>query len=94
METSTVLAFVIAIIFFVLYYFRGKEIAFRKQKEESMQQILQVQEAAFRNELGAAKAEQETFFKKEIEAIQTKLNDSYRTIPIMANQQFDEFKKN
>lgn len=72
METSTVVAFVIAVIFFVLYYFRGKEIAVVKQALQS----------------------QEANLKKEIEAIQFKLNDSYSTIPLLANQQFDEFKKN
>ena len=72
METSTVVAFVIAVIFFVLYYFRGKEIAVAKQALQS----------------------QEANLKKEIEAIQFKLNDSYSTIPLLANQQFDEFKKN
>jgi predicted Holliday junction resolvase-like endonuclease len=78
METSTTVAFVIAVIALVLYYFKSKELTARKLKEQSLQQAAQSQEA---------------FFKKELEAIQLKLNDSYREIPILANQQFDEFKR-
>ena len=78
METSTTVAFIIAVIALVLYYFKSKELTARKLKEQSLQQAAQSQEA---------------FFKKEIEAIQSKLNDSYRNIPILANQQFDEFKR-
>jgi predicted Holliday junction resolvase-like endonuclease len=78
METSTTVAFVIAVIALVLYYFKSKELTARKLKEQSLQQAAQSQEA---------------FFKKEIEAIQSKLNASYRDIPILANQQFDEFKR-
>jgi predicted Holliday junction resolvase-like endonuclease len=68
METSTTVAFVIAVICFVLYYFKNKELAVQKAKEES--------------------------FRKEIEAIKTKLTDSYQAIPQLANQQFEEFRKN
>jgi predicted Holliday junction resolvase-like endonuclease len=68
METSTTVAFVIAIICFVLYYFKNKELAVQKAKEES--------------------------FRKEIEAIKNKLTDSYQAIPQLANQQFEEFRKN
>ena len=78
METSTTVAFVIAVIALVLYYFKSKELTARKLKEQSLQQAAESQEA---------------FFKKEIEAIQSKLNASYRDIPILANQQFDEFKR-
>lgn len=81
METSTLLTFVISLIaltLFILFYFRGKELIAKKLKEESLLQIIQLKESSF---------------KKEIESIQSKLNDSYRTIPILANQQFDEFKK-
>ena len=83
METSTILAFIIAIIFFVLYYFRGQEITVRKNRE-----------ALFKKESETLQLERELLFRKEIEAIQSKLNDTYKTIPILANQQFDEFKKN
>ncbi|WP_233635716.1 Holliday junction resolvase-like protein [Hymenobacter setariae] len=68
MEASTAVAFVITIICLVLYYFKNKELAVQKAKEES--------------------------FRKEIEAIQTKLNDAYQTIPKLANQQFEEFRRN
>lgn len=78
METSTTVAFVIAVIALVLYYFKSKELTARKLKEQSLQQAAESQEA---------------FFKKEIEAIQSKLNASYRDIPLLANQQFDEFKR-
>ena len=78
METSTTVAFVIAVIALVLYYFKSKELTAGKLKEQSLQQAAQSQEA---------------FFKKEIEAIQSKLSASYRDIPILANQQFDEFKR-
>ena len=78
METSTTVAFVIAVIALVLYYFKSKELTARKLKEQALQQAAQSQEA---------------FFKKELEAIQSKLNASYRDIPILANQQFDEFKR-
>ena len=83
METSTILAFIIAIIFFVLYYFRGQEIIVRKNRE-----------AVFKKESETLQLERELLFRKEIEAIQSKLNDTYKTIPVLANQQFDEFKKN
>ena len=83
METSTVLAFIIAIIFFVLYYFRGQEIKVRKNRED-----------LFKKEAEALQLERESFFRKEIEVIQSKLNDTYKNIPILANQQFDEFKRN
>ena len=36
----------------------------------------------------------EEALREELNAVQSKLNDSYRTIPVMASQQFDEFKKN
>lgn len=78
METSTTVAFVIAVIALVLYYFKSKELTNGKLKEQTLQQAIQSQEA---------------FFKKEIEAIQSKLNASYRDIPVLANQQFDEFKR-
>ena len=93
METSTILAFIIALIFFVLYYFRGQEITIRKNKEEALQQAIQTQEILLKKESETLQFEREAFFRREIEAIQSKLNDTYRTIPILANQQFDEFKK-
>jgi len=79
METSTTVAFIIAVIALVLYYFKSKELTAKNLKEQSLQQAMQAQEA---------------FFKKEIEAIQSKLNATYRDIPVLANKQFDEFKKN
>ena len=93
METSTILAFIISLIFFVLYYFRGQEITIRKNKEEALQQAIQTQEILLKKESETLQFEREAFFRREIEAIQSKLNDTYRTIPILANQQFDEFKK-
>ena len=93
METSTILAFIIALIFFVLYYFRGQEITVRKNREEALQQAIQTQEILLKKESETLQFEREAFFRREIEAIQSKLNDTYRTIPILANQQFDEFKK-
>jgi len=36
----------------------------------------------------------EEALREELNAVQSELNDSYRTIPVMASQQFDEFKKN
>ncbi|SHJ81916.1 Predicted secreted endonuclease [Hymenobacter daecheongensis DSM 21074] len=83
METSTILAFIIAIIFFILYYFRGQEIKVIKNRE-----VLLMKESE------TLQFERETFFRKEIEDIQSKLNDTYKNIPILANQQFDEFKNN
>ena len=83
METSTILAFIIAIIFFILYYFRGQEITVGKNRE-----VLLMKESE------ALQFEREAFFRKELEVIQSKLNDTYKNIPILANQQFDEFKKN
>lgn len=44
-------------------------------------------------ELSDIKLKEEAL-REELNAVQSKLNDSYRTIPVMANQQFDEFKKN
>ena len=69
METSTILAFIIAIIFFVLYYFRGQEIIVRKNRE-----------AVFKKESETLQLERELLFRKEIEAIQSKLNDTYKRV--------------
>ena len=43
-------------------------------------------------ELADIKLKEEAL-RKELNAVQNKLNDSYSTIPLLANQQFDEFKK-
>ena len=93
METSTILAFVIAAIFFVLYYFRGQEITVRKNREEALQQAMKSQETLLKKEAEAVQYEREAVFRREIESVQSRLNESYKTIPILANQQFDEFKK-
>ena len=78
METSITVAFAIAVIALILYYFKSKELTTRRFREQSLRQEMQSQEA---------------FFKKEVDAVQSKLNASYRDIPILANQQFDEFKR-
>lgn len=81
-ETSTLLVFAtssIALALFIICYFRGKELTNRKLKEEALLQVIQ---------------SKESYFKKELETIQLELNNSYRTIPVLANQQFEEFKKN
>ena len=81
MESSVLLQFTIALIIAflsALHYFRGKEIAVGKLREEALLQLIESKESSF---------------KQEINSIQTKLNDSYLAIPILANQQFDEFKK-
>jgi len=68
MEASTAVAFVIAVICLVLYYFKNKELTTQRAREDSL--------------------------RKEVEAIQAKLNDSYQAIPQLANQQFEEFRRN
>jgi predicted Holliday junction resolvase-like endonuclease len=59
------------------------------QKEDSFSKEVRVIEEAL---LKAFRLKEEVI-KKELELIQSKLNDSYSTIPLLANQQFNEFKE-
>ena len=77
------LQFIIALVVTVivmLYYFRGKQIVAGKQREESLQQTIQSQEAFFKKEIETIQSTQQAFFKMEIEALQYKLNEYHRTI--------------
>jgi len=94
METSTIFAVIIAIIFFALYYLRGHDLLVVNKRVEALQQAIRSQEISLKEEAESAHLEREIFYKREIEIIQQMLNETYKTIPILANQQFDEFKKN
>lgn len=79
METSTAVAFIIAVIAFILYYFKSKEL-------KNLYSIVQ--------SLKQEKQSQEAFSKKEIEAVQAKLTDSYLATSSLARRQFEEFRDN
>ncbi|GAB2848222.1 Holliday junction resolvase-like protein [Hymenobacter ruber] len=121
METGVLLQFVIALaitVLFLLYYFRGKELANTKLREDALLKSMQAKEEYFNGEIKSLllsmQLKEESFgkevkaieevllnsfrlkedlLKKEVELAQVKLNESYSTIPLLASQQFDEFKK-
>lgn len=70
METSTLLAFIIAVIFFVLYYFRGQDLKVIKNRQEALQLLMQSQEIALKKEAETMRIEREALFKTEQLSIQ------------------------
>ncbi|MBO0358081.1 hypothetical protein J0X19_09015 [Hymenobacter sp. BT186] len=121
METNIFLQFagtIIITILFILYYFRGKEIANIKSKEVTLLKSTQIEQERLKRELQALQHKiqaredvfiremkisedtmtenfrlKEDILRKDIENIQLKLNESYSAVPLLANKQFDEFKK-
>ena len=61
-----------------------------RTREEELKKEFELIQSQLSNSYGM----KEEVFKKELELIQVKLNESYSTIPLLASQQFDEFKKN
>ncbi len=94
METNTILAILVAALFFALYYFRGHDLSVMRNRLEALQQAIQLQETTLKKEAEVLRFERETFLRGEIELVQSKLNEAYSTIPILANQQFEDFRKN